>query len=321
MAGIIERPLFTQHYDNLADLALAPGSAYVFAASSEERSTLPSTWVEKHKESIRFIQITEQSAEEASFKATVGNGAPQTISLRSKRQLEEFVKNILAVSVVYLDITGQDQATWAAILRALLLRRTDTRAVYVEPREYAYSATPTEGEIFDLSERIRGLQSLPGFASLRSSDEDYVLIPLLGFEGARFAYLIEQLQPESANIVPIIGLPGFRSEYPFHAYAANKSVLLSTRAWKDVRYARANCPFSLFYALTDIAERYPGLPVRLAPIGTKPHALGAVLFTLANQSSGQAVELVYDHPIRKATRTLGAQQASVYFVSSFLPGI
>jgi len=191
--------------------------------------------------------------------------------------------------------------------------------VYTEPMEYSYSTAPIEGEIFDLSERIRGLEPLPGFARLHGSSDDFILVPLLGFEGPRFAYLVQQLQPDSDNIYPIVGLPGFRHEYPFYTYWCNKTTLVSTRAYRQVRYARANCPFSLFHVASDIMHRNAEKPLRIAPIGTKPHAVGAVLFVLANASSGQLVELVYDHPIRKAKRTSGASRVAVYYVSSFLP--
>jgi hypothetical protein len=92
-------------------------------------------------------------------------------------------------------------------------------------------------------------------------------------------------------------------------------VLAATRAWRNARFAQANCPFCLFNLLRDMAEQYPDERIVIAPIGTKPHALGAVLFAVANPDS---VELVYDHPIRKAQRTEGAARALVYHVSRFL---
>ena len=69
-------------------------------------------------------------------------------------------------------------------------------------------------------------------------------------------------------------------EYPFYAYHGNRSALTETQAWKDVRFAIANCPFSLYYLLEDVAYDYPGDMLKIAPIGTKPHALGAILFAL-----------------------------------------
>jgi hypothetical protein len=81
-----------------------------------------------------------------------------------------------------------------------------------------------------------------------------------------------------------------------------------------VRFAPANDPFGLFYLLEDISAARPSDVLRIAPIGTKPHALGAVLFALTNPRS---VELVYDHPVRKAKRTAGVSRTFVYEISPF----
>lgn len=190
-------------------------------------------------------------------------------------------------------------------------------AVYVEPANYRFNIAPKEGEIFDLSERINGISPLPGFVSLREpSDETSVcFVPLLGFEGTRFAYLIEQVQPPGDRIMPVVGVPGFLPEYPFFTYQGNQLPLMRTHAWRNIRFAIANCPFSLYYTLNDIMSEYPNNFLKVAPIGTKPHALGAVLFGIANQP---LVELVYDHPIRKAKRTEGSLRLFVYHISAFI---
>jgi hypothetical protein len=191
----------------------------------------------------------------------------------------------------------------------------DILAVYAEPVDYRHSPRPTEGEPFDLSERIQGVAPLPGFAFLHGGSQEAVcLIPLLGFEGTRLQHIMEQVQPDS-EVFPIIGAPGFRPEYPFYTYQANRAVLEGKAAWRNVHYAQANCPFSLFYLLSDLAQKHRGKHFVLAPIGTKPHALGAVLFAIRYRDN---VELVYDHPIRKAKRTEGAARVLVYHVSKFL---
>ena len=187
--------------------------------------------------------------------------------------------------------------------------------IYVEPVDYRFSASPKEGEIFDLSERIAGISPIPGFASLREPKEEVSFIPLLGFEGARLSYLIEQVQPPGERILPVIGVPGFRPEYPFFTYQGNQLPMTSTHAWHNVRFAIANCPVSVYYVLEDIAAEHPGNFLKIAPIGTKPHALGAVLYKIVNSTS---VELIYDHPIRKAKRTKGSSRLLVYHLSSFV---
>ena len=319
MPAIAESPLFSVYHDSLEHFVPALGSTYIYASSIEERSQLPTEWIDRNPE-VRFVRIAQPSSDDSRFSATLPNGSTLNVSLRSRGQLAGLVDAIIAPRV-YLDFTGLDHPTWAGLLRSLLAKRVETCAVYTEPKEYAYSLTPTEGEIFDLSERIRGLKPIPGFASLQAPIDDFLFVPCLGFEGARLAYLLEQLQPNGSNVIPIIGLPGFRPEYPFIAYWANKPALLSTKAWRHVHFARANCPFSLYYALSKISKAHPKKPLRVAPIGTKPHALGAFLFLLTANDPDHNVEIVYDHPIRKAKRTAGAARVAVYHVSSFIPAI
>src|SRR5581483_9450631 len=228
-------------------------------------------------------------------------------------QLAELL-NSLSGAALYLDITGLGHHVWAPILRVAMAQDRVVRAVYVEPDQYRRASRQREGEIYDLSEGIAGIQPIPGFASLvEEEEEDSIFVPLLGFEGARFAYVRENVQPEEGKTIPIVGVPGFRPEYPFSTYYGNQIPLVETRSWLDVRYAIANCPFSLYYALEDIARDYAGNRLQIAPIGTKPHALGAVLFVLFGSSRA---ELVYDHPVRSAGRTIGSDHLLVYHVSS-----
>jgi hypothetical protein len=233
--------------------------------------------------------------------------------LRSEKQLAAFWADA-ARRALFLDITGLAHHVWAPLLKAALATGRQVSVVYTEPFDYTFSKAPTEGEIFDLSERITGVAPIPGFTSLVDEGEDeFCFIPLLGFEGTRFAYLLEKVQPSGGKIVPIVGVPGFRPEYPFHTYQGNTLPLRQTAAWKNVRFAIANCPFSALYALEDVASEHPLDLLKIAPIGTKPHALGAVLFALTTR---RRVELIYDHPIRKATRTSGRNRLHVYHVSA-----
>ena len=121
--------------------------------------------------------------------------------------------------------------------------------------------------------------------------------------------MLEHLQPNRDYIVPIIGVPGFRVEYSFYSYMGNRAQLLDTRSWHSVRFAAGNCPFAVYNLLVELSKRHPHRRMVIATIGTKPHAVGAVLFYL---DYPRRTELVYDHPVRKAQRTLGASRVCVY---------
>lgn len=302
-------PILTSYWGDADKFAPRPQSAYVLGESGETRSLHSSAW-EPRCEDIVFARIHKQSL--SSFSAQIDYKEDDYL-LRSQTQLSHFVK-MLRNGRIYLDITGLDHSTWAPLLRVMLYSGYEVIVVYVEPGDYRPNAIPTEGTIFDLSERIQGISPLPGFVSLlEPREEKMCFVPMLGFEGARFAYLLESVQPLGEKIVPILGVPGFRPEYPFHAYLGNRHVLTQSQSWCNVRFAAANCPFSLFYLLRDIHNEYPEHTLKLAPIGTKPHALGAVLYAMCEQRVGP-VEIVYDHPIRKKGRTEGTGRLLTYDV-------
>jgi len=305
--SILNRPTLTDTFETLDSFVPDPDSAYVFGLSGEERSAHSESW-EARAVKVQFVRVSQERDEE--FDAEIDN-EKCTVHLRSQKELAGFWRKI-GKRRAYLDITGLDHKVWAPLIRSALNLGIHLLVVYVEPGDYKFNASPREGDIFDLSARISGISPLPGFASLGEMDEkDVYFIPLLGFEGIRFKHVVEQIQPDDSRILPIIGVPGFRPEYPFFTYDGNRPVIEETSAWSRVRYARANCPFNLFYVLDDIAAAHPWATLKIALIGTKPHAVGAVLYALLG---GRSVELIYDHPIRKAERTAGSSRALVYNV-------
>ena len=217
--------------------------------------------------------------------------------------------------MIYLDITGLGHRIWAPLLRAAVEEGSEVTVVYAEPETYARSTSPSPGLIFDLSERIEGIAPIPGFARLDlRDDKDAVFIPMLGFEGHRLAHIVESVQAPASLTFPLVGVPGFRPEFPYYTYLGNRLQLAVDSVHQNVQFAKANCPFEAFHAIHRIGREFRERTLTIAPIGTKPHALGAVLYYLARPSS---VELVYDHPVRRDQRSAGLGKICLYNVSQF----
>jgi hypothetical protein len=311
MLGVRNRPLFTTEYDDARRFRPDAGSVYVFGTGVEDRGSHVFEWRDA-ADDIVFLELVESGRSAIE----VANGDVGPVLLRSRDRLTAILEPHLA-RLLYLDITGLSHHVWIPLVRVAVEMGFELRVVYVEPRDYSYSRSPRENDLFDLSERTLGISPLPLFASLAEPDEDKVcFIPLLGFEGGRLAHLTEEVQPLGGQIHPVIGIPGFRAEYPFFAYQANIITLRDTQAYRNVRYARANCPFSLAYTLDDVFAGYPDDHFfKIGLVGTKPHALGAVLRAL---SSKRTIELVYDHAKRQPKRSVGKAHCHVYAVSEFL---
>lgn len=302
-------PLFTDTYQSFNEFTPIPHSAFIYTDGVEERSTLPQGWSENVL-NVDFIQLVEQD----NILSLSNTRSECTLSTRSTAKMTDFLQSLSSPNI-YVDITGMSHNAWAPLVRCALMTDKLLFCIYTEPQSYKFSEIPREGKIFDLSEKISGIAPIPGFLNLREVAEDKIcFIPLLGFEGARFRLILETEQP-GQEVIPIVGLPGFQVEYPFHTMLGNKGVLEQNQMWKNVKFAAAHCPFSTLNLLENIAREHADYFFKIAPIGTKPHALAAVLFALAHRD---VTELVYDHPKWKVGQTAGQARVHIYNISESL---
>jgi hypothetical protein len=304
MSDIRISPIFTDTYEFNDSFTPQSNSIYVYGKTGEQRSShIKADWSEHN--SIDLLEITEDIEHRNSIK--IGE---QSISLRNSTEIASIWHKHKDKLIVYIDMTGLSHSVWANLIKSAIDNNLDVRVVYVEPEEYQLSSVPLAGQFYDLSEKIEGIEPLVGFAKFYSPVKKFVFIPLLGFEGTRFKYVMEQLEPEYNNIYPFIGMPGFKPWYVFETLKNNISTL-SDRMWQSINYTPSDCPFSCYNKIQNIFDKNKDKGLKIAIIGTKPHALGAIMFYLNNPE----VEIIYDHPIRKANRTIGIAKLHVYYIS------
>lgn len=293
---------------------LPAGSTFLYNTSDEERSIWPDQWMDRQRSAGCNLWIVGSPAD-GQVEIRDGVDVMGPCGTRDAEAMREMMTALQ--SPLYLDITGLPHHLWVPLIRAAVESHIPFHVVYVEPQVYRRSASPSPSAIFDLSERIQGIAPLPGFARVRppKSDDSVGLVALLGFEGARFDYVAQRVGASEMTIVPMIGVPGFRVEYPFFAFAGNQVQLSTDYLHRQVVYARANCPFDCFLELVRVERDYRFDLMRIALLGTKPHSLGAVLFFL---SRPDCTELIYDHPVRKKARTKGAHMVCEYDVGTFV---
>lgn len=300
-------------YSDANDIVLEPNSTYIYGYSTESRSHVVDILKEKYKDSTFFIQLEFWDEE----KDIVENKAlSQRYSLRSKENIRTLL-NTYPSDILYIDVSGLNNRISAALLNNILSgdNGSNVQVLYAEPELYKIKQFKSESVYIDLSEKINGIEPLPGFANIIPDDIDYKFIALLGFEGGRFTHLINNVQPAEDNIIPVIGIPGYRLEYPFVAYWGNRNGLNTTGAWANVKYAAANSLVDVYMLLDKIHKKSPRSKIKLAPIGTKPHAIGAFLFAIKHPKE---VEIVYDNPKRKVERTSGVGLIVVSDVSKLI---
>jgi len=292
-------------YSKIEDFSPILGSIYIYGYSTEIRSHTIDSLLARYVTDLDFIKI--EQIEDENDNIIIDNGVQVKYNLRDSTSIKQFLLNNLK-SVLYIDVSGLNNRISAALLNnAMKLINEEgidleIRIIYLEPQSYKIKQFKAEGVFNDLSEKINGIEPLPGFANIIPDDYDFKFIALLGFEGGRFTYLIDNIQPAYDNIIPIIGVPGYRIEYPFVAYWGNRRPLKSTRSYENIKLAAANSLVEVYMLLTRIYEKSGKSKIKLAPVGTKPHAIGAMLFAIKHPKD---VELVYDNPKRKTVRTEG----------------
>ncbi|MFV0398872.1 MAG: hypothetical protein ACK5JU_12825 [Bacteroidales bacterium] len=290
--------LYSTSYKTISDFHPADESLYIYGYSAEDRSLL----INKMKSNTSFSTITFIELEYSEKDVVVDKKTGTRHYLRSSSSIKDLFEKYPAMTI-YIDVSGLNNRVSAALLKnALQLGDIKVRVVYTEPEHYKIEKFKAEGVFNDLSERIDGVEPLPGFANIIPDDIDMKFIALLGFEGGRFTQMYETIQPPTDKIIPIIGVPGYRPEYPFVAYWGNRQPLSTTESWQYVKYAAANSIVDVYYLLKKIKKEPPVTKIKIAPIGTKPHAIGAILFAIKHPKD---IEIVFDNPKRESKRTEG----------------
>ncbi|WP_156186580.1 hypothetical protein [Cellulomonas sp. A375-1] len=304
--------MFTFEYAQ-GDFMPEAGAVYFHGSVDEERAVLDGDW---ERAALGAGVILASVVDETADSVQVRLGDPRSTGAFSLRS-EQSIRDLLASMPdrIYIDVTALAHPTWAVLLRECIALGKAHSIVYTEPASYKLDDSPAQGMVYDLSERIAGIAPLPGFARFGApSSEEGNLVALLGFEGARFAYVMKTLEVGLENVVPIVGVPGFVLHHPFESIDGNAESLRQDFLHSRLRLAKANCPFDAFHEIYRIFRDGDWSYGRVAPIGTKPHGVGAVLFALSRPNS---TELIYDHPVRKAKRSLGKGRVCLYDTAAF----
>lgn len=304
---------FSEIFDLTSDFQLLEKSLYIYGLSAEDRSNITIEFEESNP-TVKFINI-EKTFKEDYISI---NGSGKKIALRNFTELNKHID--IEYKTIYLDVTGLDNRVCAPLLKLLCERVKNNNEfslfiLYKEPKLYNVKKFKNEAVFSNLSEKIDGIYPLPGFASIFPDNDSSCLVAFLGFEGSRFMHILENVECSTEKIYPIIGLPGFRAEYPHIAFWGNKKPLEETGSWKNVRYAKANSISDAYNILIEILKTTRSSRIKVAPIGTKPHAIGVILASILNPSK---FEIVYDNPIRKIKRTEGFGKIVVCSISDLV---
>lgn len=158
---------------------------------------------------------------------------------------------------------------------------------YTEPKSYFFPKGLFNA--FHTSMGPLSIIEIPGYSGQESRSSRRKLVILLGFDGDLSKEINEDVSPNETIIVN--GFPSYSPKFKDISLIANEK-LVSDHNIK-VRYARANNPFDVYNVLDSIKKESNGETfMNIAPLGTKPMALGACLFALHHPD----VRIVYPLP-------------------------
>ena len=161
---------------------------------------------------------------------------------------------------------------------------------YTEPMSYIFNYGNYHSGHGQLS-----VMEVPGYPGLNTRTKENVLVILLGFEGELSSFITEDVASDKTILVN--GFPAYSQSFKDLSIIKNETLLGNVGT--KIKYVKANNPFETFNLLEILKNEYPNAFFNIAPLGSKPMALGACLFSLLDES----VRIVYPLPEIYAHKT------------------
>lgn len=298
MTKINQDYLYTDEWNDIESIVLETNALYIYAHDPEERSIFCAQKLVLRNTQVKFLELKFNDIDDT---ISVVGEEETCISLHSTIQVNSLLSPYKD-SVIYIEVTGLSCRVAAPFMKYGMDRHLEMRIVYAEPDTYRVKEFRKMGIHQDLCETVKGIAPLPGLTNLLPHRESPLFVVLLGFEGGRFSQIIQDQNPDRDKITPVLGVPGYRINYPYISLWGNRNQIKNTGSWQNLKYAEANSIVDIYSMLKRLSYDNRNPEMVVAPIGTKPHAIGAILYSIKHPDK---VEIVYDNPKRKVHRTDG----------------
>lgn len=161
--------------------------------------------------------------------------------------------------------------------------------VYSEPEDYI--VTP----FLPLSFGVSRVEEVPGFAAAPDVSRPLHIVLFLGYEGDRALATYEILQPMKTTLV--VPDPPFQEEWRGRTEDLNQELIavLGTAAIRRTHSLDPEAAYSLLVDVLGASDKRGEYARVICPLGTKPQAVGAYLYSRAAIDSPA---LIYTGPLR-----------------------
>ena len=204
---------------------------------------------------------------------------------------------------VVIDISGFTKPFLFVLLKLLKQNAciSECIALYTEPLHYQFGIhgftdySSTEGPLIT--------SEIPGYGGITTRKREDYLVVLAGFDGELASYILEDLAPDETLLVN--GFPSYQAKFKDISLINNEKILGTLSYENELYYVDANNPFHVYNLLNRMSLGRRKSVMSLAPLGSKPMALGAALYAIENDE----VRVVYPSPksYREATSSRSLQ--------------
>lgn len=194
------------------------------------------------------------------------------------------------------------------------VKKPNISYVYFEPKHYQ---RPKRSELlskrdFELTKEFLGFKGIPGFTCPLDGPIQDLVVFMVGYEGNRLASAIDSLYIDGKLCHVIFGVPAFQAGWEMDSFANNIRVIHSENIRYGISFCGADNPRATFELLEKlyVAKEKRNNSFFVAPIGTKPNAIGVALFCCIHED----ISVLYDHPKRREGRSKDLGAAHIYQV-------
>ena len=164
---------------------------------------------------------------------------------------------------------------------------SEINVIYTEPIGYRRPF----GERFLFTRGLDHIGEIPSFNGRTNIEKKNMLLILLGFEGHRALEVLRSVQPDKTLVIN--GFPAYRPEFKDISLISNASVIQEGHCLSEIQFSPANDPFETYRTIEKLYDNWSeNYNFSIAPLGTKPMALGACLFALEHPD----IRILYAYP-------------------------
>jgi hypothetical protein len=186
--------------------------------------------------------------------------------------------------------------------------------LYIEPQEYKFKNNSFYTyDDFELSEQLKAFPPVPKF-TINVEEKKVPLVAFLGFEQARIGQIFSTDEAAYDAFYPIVPLPGFLPGWENRTINNHLKFFTSKYTFQSLKYVSANNPYDAYVILDKFA--ISNKKFRVAPIGTKPNAIGCAVF-LINQYDNEDINcgVLFDFPVKSKKRSSGIGKIHIYNIN------